>query len=210
MSLPNTPLRLAAACLCLILAGPTSAALLSSEAAYADGTQSNVSLGSVLGSPSTNWFVLLDWVQAGPVVIEIPVLDSPGGSSGPTPHSILLSARNTSPDDWNGFSVGVEGPAEISASPLPNLVGLFPAPLGPSDAAGFSFEGLDWPASDPGALFVLPVFINFGIDVSPPESGEPVRLTLSPTPVPEPGTALLVAVGAAFCLARRRHTLSAV
>lgn len=183
------------------LAFPSDAALLAPTASFVGSSGDNLSSSSSPGFPGLNWFIELDWEQTAPVMIEVPVL--PGGSESPDLHTVFLDAGNLTERTWKGFEVDIDGPAGTSFIPTPNLAGLFPAILVPSGTEGFAFEGLAWTPSP-----ILPVFINFGLDVVPPAAGETVRLTFTPIPVPEPGTGALIVTGLLLSLRRRSVTMA--
>jgi len=61
------------------------------------------------------------------------------------------------------------------------------------------FTGTDWQSGG------VTRTVAFSLNVSPPVSDEPVVLTLRPVAVPEPGTGVLVLLGAAAAIHRRRR-----
>ena len=156
-----------------------------------------------LGTPTAppaplNWAItLVEWEQSTAVQIGIEAGNEPGTST----YSVFVTLNNNTPDNWDKFELSVEGPATFTDPLIEPVTLLRPAPVLPQAVTTdtITFDGLTWIPND----FVS--ILTFGLDVTPPIGDEPVVLTLTPSAVPEPASAIALLVSGALLSRRRRN-----
>jgi len=152
---------------------------------------------SVLGVPGPFWAPVLDWSQTGEVLIALSVASPPGDPGDPVLHNLFVTNTNNTADDWHAFELEVSGPAVFTTPNPPTLNNPSDPPV--LTPGTLEFTGTDWPSGG------VTRTVAFSLNVSPPVSDEPVVLTLRPVAVPEPGTGVLVLLGVAAAIHRRRR-----
>lgn len=157
------------------------------------------------GFPGPFWIApLVNWEHTDEVRVLLAVSSFPGEPDVPTAHTVILSARNNTPDAWQHFAVELEGPATFAAIPPPSVALVDPGTVAMTDQS-LTFSDLAWTGFDDGLGFGTTAPISFAIDVVPPAPGESLVLTLRPSAAPEPGTCLLLGVGGLLIARRRRR-----
>ena len=161
---------------------------------------SAVDLGTPNDPLDTFWIIEeIEWEQSETVQIQVGVFTPDGDDGSPVEHNIIMTTRNLTPDLWDGFDISIAGPATvITGDPLfPVTVNRLPADPPDVTDTTISFGGMAWPPTDFSTF-------TFGLNVTPPVSGEPIVITLSPSAVPEPSGAAILMIGGLMVLNRRR------
>lgn len=135
---------------------------------------------------------VLEWTQAGPVSIQVAVSDDPGS----TDYFFQMTGFNRTDEAWSGFQIDLSGPASFSPILTPSLSLPNTRSVGPANTS-VVFSGVDWPATSSTQIAT-------GLIVTAPVANEPLVLTFTPIPVPEPGSAALILMASSLLIRRRR------
>lgn len=135
---------------------------------------------------------VLEWTQAGPVSIQVAVSDDPGISK----YFFQMTGFNKTSDAWSGFQIDLSGPATFSTAIPPSIGFGSTSTINPTNTS-VVFSGVDWPAT--GSKQITSELV-----VTAPVADEPLIMTFTPIPVPEPGSAALILLGSALVIRRRR------
>lgn len=204
MSIKPTPALLIAIFVgTLCVAHPVCAATLSPTTPVVTNGSDALSDQTSWGAPGPFWVIpLVDWEQSEEISLSVSVSVPAGDPGLPVSHIVFLTARNSTPDAWQDFEIGVEGAAVFTPIPPPSIGVLDPASTQMTSTT-LVFEGLAWSGATSQSNPGVTTTISFALDVTPPSAGQPVVLTLRPIPTPEPGSSLLM--GAGWLLLSRRQ-----
>lgn len=187
----------------LWVAHPVCAATLSPTTPVVTNGSEALSDQSSWGTPDPFWVIpLVDWEQSDGISLSVSVSVPTGDPGLPVSHIVFLTARNSTPDAWQGFEIGVEGSAVFVSIPPPSIGVLDPTSTQLTSTT-LVFGGLAWSGVTNQSDTGVAATISFTLDVTPPSAGQPVVLTLRPIPTPEPGSSLLM--GAGWLLLSRRQ-----
>lgn len=184
-------------------ARPVCAATLSPATPVVTNGSDVLSDQTSWGAPGPFWVIpLVDWEQSEDISLSVSVSVPAGDPGLPVSHIVFLTARNSTPDAWQGFEIGVEGAAVFVSIPPPSIGVLDPTSTQLTSTT-LVYGGLAWSGAANQSDTGVAATISFTLDVTPPSAGQPVVLTLRPIPTPEPGSSLLM--GAGWLLLSRRH-----
>jgi len=187
MRILTNPRLIITALLLAVTALQGKAATLSPPLVILPSSTGSLSASSNLGFPGAFWLITIaNWEQTGDISIQVNV-DTSDNIPAPVLHTVFLNVSNSTSNVWDRFEIDLSGPAKFSNSPLAPVTFNVPANSPAIDEQKIEFDGFSMAPS------VFTATIGFGLDVTPPVSGEDLVITLRPVAViPEPSTGAVV------------------